>query len=123
MKRHHNNGLKKRCGCPRRTWAKCLHPWHLHFKHHLKNHRVSLDVIARALGEPKPRSKAEATDLADRLRAEIRAGRNPVVRPVAEPVTSALTFGDVSDRYLEEYVGKIDTLDGTSSTTTYGAAG
>ena len=34
------------------------------------------------------------------------------MRPVAEPVTSVLTFGDVSDRYLEEYVGKIDTLDG-----------
>ena len=60
MTRHQHGGLKKRCACARRQWTKCAHPWHLHFKHHLKNHRVSLDVIARAVGEPKPRSKAEA---------------------------------------------------------------
>ena len=30
--RHHNDGLRKICGCPRRQWAKCRHPWHFSFK-------------------------------------------------------------------------------------------
>ena len=32
MKRRQNGGLRKVCGCPRRTWAKCTHPWHFNFK-------------------------------------------------------------------------------------------
>ena len=112
MKRHHNNGLKKRCGCPRRTWAKCPHPWHLQFFHKGRDHRFSLSRMARTLGEPIPASKTEAKALADRLRGEIRAGRTPVARPVPTPDVSGLTFGDVCDRYLVEYVGEIDTPDG-----------
>ena len=112
MKRHHNNGLKKRCGCPRRTWAKCPHPWHLQFFHKGRDHRFSLSRMARTLGEPIPASKTEAKALADRLRGEIRAGRTPVARPVPTPDVSGLTFGDVCDRYLLEYVGEIDTPDG-----------
>ena len=112
MKRHHNNGLKKRCGCPRRTWAKCPHPWHLQFFHKGRDHRFSLSRMVRTLGEPIPASKTEAKALADRLRGEIRAGRTPVARPVPTPDVSGLTFGDVCDRYLLEYVGEIDTPDG-----------
>ena len=112
MARHRNNGLKKRCGCPRRTWAKCPHPWHLQFFHKGRDHRFSLNQIARTLGEPIPASKTEAKALADRLRGEIRAGRDPSARPVPKPDVSGLTFGDVCNRYLVEYVGKIDTPDG-----------
>ena len=68
--------------------------------------------MVRTLGEPIPASKTEAKALADRLRGEIRAGRTPVARPVPTPDVSGLTFGDVCDRYLLEYVGEIDTPDG-----------
>jgi hypothetical protein len=43
QKRSHNNGLRKRCGCPRSKWAKCDHPWHFNYKHNGVHHRVSLD--------------------------------------------------------------------------------
>ena len=84
----------------------------MQFHHAGINHRFSLDVVASTLGEPKPQSKAEAKHLADRVKTEIRAGRNPAPRPVETPDASGLTFGDVCDRYLTEYFGKIDTPDG-----------
>ena len=31
-RRHHNNGLRKVCGCARRTWAKCPHAWYFNYK-------------------------------------------------------------------------------------------
>ncbi len=43
MKRHHNHGLRKICGCPRRLWPKCDHGWHLNFKHAGTHYRFSLD--------------------------------------------------------------------------------
>ena len=112
MKRHQNDGVSKRCQCPRREWSRCVHPWHLAFKRGGTRYRFSLSRMARTLGEPRPASKTEAKALADRLRGEIRAGRTPVARPVPPPDVSGLTFGDVCDRYLVEYVGEIDTPDG-----------
>ena len=112
MKRHQNDGVSKRCQCPRREWSRCVHPWHLAFKRGGTRYRFSLSRMARTLGEPRPASKTEAKALADRLRGEIRAGRTPVARPVPTPDVSGLTFGDVCDRYLVEYVGEIDTPDG-----------
>ena len=112
MKRHQNDGVSKRCQCPRREWSRCVHPWHLAFKRGGNRYRFSLSRMARTLGEPIPASKTEAKALADRLRGEIRAGRTPVARPVPTPDVSGLTFGDVCDRYLLEYVGEIDTPDG-----------
>ena len=105
MTRHRNGGLKKRCGCPRRQWAKCSHPWHFGCYHNGREHRYSLSEIARARGDTVPTSKTEAKDLADRLRGEIRAGKNPNARLAQQSSPDVrLTFGDVSDRYLDEYV-------------------
>ena len=45
MKRHHNDGLRKRCDClddPRRQWAKCAHPWHFGFKWDSQHYRFSV---------------------------------------------------------------------------------
>ena len=111
-KRHHNDGLAKRCGCPRREWTKCVHPWHLQFQYRNEFHRCSLNVIASTLGEPKPQSKSEAKKLADCLRVEIRAGRNPLAQPAAQPAVTSLTFGDVVDRYVAEYLGRRETSNG-----------
>ena len=44
--RHRSDGLRKRCGCPRRQWSKCLHPWHIGFAYNGKEHRWSLHKVA-----------------------------------------------------------------------------
>ena len=104
MTRHRNGGLKKRCGCPRRTWAKCSHPWHFGYYHKGREHRCSLSQIARALGEEVPTSKTEAKELADRLRALIRAGNNPVSVSQEPDPMGRMTLRDVMLAYEREYV-------------------
>ena len=107
-----NGGLKKRCGCPRRQWSKCAHPWHFGFAHDGKEYRFSLTKIARLRNETPPKSTSEAKDLGDRLRVEIRGGRDPLASAALQSDPSSLTFADVCDRYLVEYVGKLDTSEG-----------
>ena len=96
-----NGGLKKRCGCPRRQWSKCAHPWHFGFAYDGKEHRWSLHKVA---GKPPGyrMSKTEAQTIADRLRSEIRAGRLTDTGSVSSD--TELTFGDVVERYLERHV-------------------
>ena len=71
MAKHRNRGLRKRCECPRRNWAKCPHPWHFNFKWNGEHYRFSLD---REVGHPVT-SKTEAEKETDRLRTAIREGR------------------------------------------------
>jgi integrase len=65
-----NDGLRKVCGCPRRGWPKCPHPWHFNYSWHGTPYRFSLD---KQLGR-KVRSKIEAAAEAKRLREAIEAG-------------------------------------------------
>ena len=71
MRRIRNAGLRKRCSCPRRHWAKCPHGWHFNFKWKGVHHRLSLD---REVGRPVT-NKTDAHAEADRIRREIREGR------------------------------------------------
>ena len=71
MTKQRNRGLRKRCECPRKNWAKCSHPWHFNFKWKGEHYRFSLD---REVGHPVT-SKTEAEKEADRLRTAIREGR------------------------------------------------
>ncbi len=77
MPRHRNHGLRKICGCPRRTWPKCQHGWHFNFKHTGKHYRLSLD---RHAGRRLP-NKTEAQAEADAIRMAIRKGRSAARRP------------------------------------------
>src|SRR5262245_49561421 len=97
MPRHRNGGIRKRCPCSRRNWAKCSHPWHFAFKHGGQHYRLALD---RRIG-----SREAALQEADRLRAKIRAGtfRAPG-QPEGPSRDTRLTFGDVADCYLRGYV-------------------
>ena len=96
-----NGGLKKRCGCPRRQWSKCAHPWHFGFKSAGKEHRWSLHKVAE-----KPvgywMSKSEAEAIRDRLRAQIREGTLGDIS--GRQADARLTFGDVANQYLERHV-------------------
>ena len=102
--RHHNQGLRKLCGCPRRSWAKCKHPWHFSFKHHGVHHRFSLD---RQLGRHVS-SRTEAEDVAERLRVAIKDGTlaeraaAPPSHPAPETLESyARAFLHVADLNLK----------------------
>ena len=97
--RHHNNGLRKICGCPRRTWAKCAHPWHFNFKWEGRSYRFSLD---REVGK-RLASKADAEAEADRLRSEIRH-HTFRAKPTAQPATAAgLTFSAFGEKFVKGY--------------------
>lgn len=102
-----HDGLKKRCEHSRRQWPKCGCSWHFSFFYGGKEHRHSLDVVARARGLRLARTKHDALALRDKLRDEIRDGK--AVEPAAatvtpEPTTTALTFADVVKSYKERYV-------------------
>ena len=99
-----NGGLKKRCRCPRRQWPKCPHPWHFGFQHNGGEWRYSLDKIADLRGDRAPRSKTDALSWADRLRAEIRSGIDPLAPAVPTVPAIDMTFGDVADGYIEGHV-------------------
>ncbi len=99
MTRHRNDGLKKRCACPRRSWSKCRHPWHLGFSHQGKEYRWSLHKVAdRPPGYWM--SKTEAEGIRDRLRGQIREG----TVAAATNLDSRLTFGEVVKKYLQGHV-------------------
>lgn len=99
--------IHKPCGCPRPKWVRCSHPWHFAFRYVGKEYRFSLN---KQTGKPSGyvMTKTEAEQLADQFRHEIRSGVfQPAPRPAA-PVPAVdltrLTFGDVADQYLREYV-------------------
>ena len=69
--RHRNNGLRKRCDCPRTKWSKCPHGWHFNFRWKGVNHRLSLD---RECGR-HIESKTEAQGEVERIRLAIREGK------------------------------------------------
>jgi integrase len=112
MRRSSTGGIRKRCGCARRQWAKCVHPWHFSFHHKATSkttrtgkatfeHRISLHKYAgKPLGYWMSRSEAEA--LADQLRSEIRNGHGPDA--TKNPAVVAKTLGDVAQAYIRDYV-------------------
>jgi integrase len=105
MPKHANDGVKKRCRCGKRKWAKCKHPWHFSFYWRGREHRYSLDQVARARNQPAPRSRTEAATWRDLLRNEIR--NNTFAKQPVDPVPEGrLTFGDVCDQYLTKHVQK-----------------
>lgn len=101
-----HDGIRKRCDCARRKWAKCTHPWHFSFHHGGHEHRYSLDKIARARNEPVPTGKTEAAKWRDRLRDEIRKGTfvDPDAPTPIAPGDTRLTLADVVRDYRKKYV-------------------
>jgi integrase len=98
--RHLNRGLRKICGCARRTWAKCPHSWHFNFKPKGgQSYRFSVDSEAGKRIE----AKTDAEALADGWRSQIRAG---TFRRSAEQVLTtcdigALTLAKFGETYFE----------------------
>jgi len=68
-----NDGLIKRCSCPRRAWPKCPHPWHVGVQVRGKEYRYSLNKV---FGKPPgyEMTKTEAKSLREKLAGQIRDG-------------------------------------------------
>lgn len=93
-----NHGLRKICGCPRRTWPKCSHAWHFSYRWRGRDHRFSLE---RHLGR-RITSKSEGEAEAEKLRIAIREGRVAMVAApqiVASTTAVALRFRDVAEEW------------------------
>jgi integrase len=100
-RRHH--GLKKRCTCPSTKWSRCSHPWHFSFHWAGREHRYSLHAIAKK-DRRYVMSKTEAQALADKLRAEIRDGKDVESGAAGSSSTAPLTFSDVAAAYLKRHI-------------------
>lgn len=127
--RHTNDGLRKLCGCPRRTWVKCRHPWHFNFKWQQEVYRFSLErrigqVVRDADGTWKRdratlgdrlTSKTEAEDERDRLRTAIRAGTLQQQPEADQPQQQTLTLAQLMKTYRTRHVevNRPDTLKNT----------
>ena len=100
MTRHRNDGLRKRCRCPRRQWAKCGHPWHLNFKWGGVHYRVSVD---RYVGHHVGGGKTAARQAADRIREEIRSGTFVATSDPRPATPDAVTLSVYGAIFLERY--------------------
>src|SRR5687767_5182963 len=100
-KRQPNRGLRKICDCPRRTWAKCPHPWHFNFKPKGgPSYRFSVDSQAGKHIE----SKGDAEALADTWRTAIRDGtfrRSGTAASVVNNTTETITLQRFGGIYAE----------------------
>lgn len=97
MVKNRNGGLRKRCGCPRRNWAKCSHGWHFNFKWKGVHYRLSLD---REVGRSVT-NKTEAQAEADRIRANIREGRFRTIAP-----SPSATLEQLGELYFAKHLTK-----------------
>jgi integrase len=104
MSRNRNAGLRKRCGCPRRNWAKCPHGWHLNYKPKGGSHyRLSID---REVGR-HVETKTEAVAEAERIRTAIRSGTfrpKEDCRPDPRAIDAPLSIEQLGNTYFGEYI-------------------
>jgi integrase len=91
--RRRNAGIRKRCGCRRKDWPKCKHPWHLNFKFKGTHYRLSLD---REVGHPIT-NRTDAERAAEGIRTAIREGTFRAPEPPAPEVPVVLTFSEFRD--------------------------
>jgi integrase len=117
MTRHNNDGLRKLCGCARRGWAKCPHPWHFSFTWNGEDFRFSLErsvkrIIRGADGRwhrdratlgDRIDSKTAAETERDRLRAAIRDG-SLLEGAALKPQRDTLTLSQLLDTYRKDYI-------------------
>ena len=95
-KRHDNRGLRKVCGCARRSWAKCKHPWHVNVQVHGVPVRKSLD---RLVGK-RIKSKTEAETAFEKLKVRLKEGT------LDAEIPPDLTLSAMLERYQRDYLSR-----------------
>lgn len=115
--RHRNDGLRKLCGCARRTWAKCEHPWHFDYKWNGERYRFTLDrTVGRLRKDAKGKwrrdrgtlgdkitSKTAAEQEQERLRTAIREGTLQKA-PDDKPQRDTLALAALMAAYRKQHI-------------------
>lgn len=103
-KRIKNDGLIKRCGCPRAKWLRCLkHPWHMAHMHDGEHYRFPLYRFAKKPSdEPMTKSEAEAYQR-DAIQAIHRGELTTDGRRKVEAI-AGLTVDEGFDLYVRDWV-------------------
>jgi hypothetical protein len=110
MMTRRNNGLRKLCGCTRRNWSKCPHPWHFNFKlRGGKAWRFSLDTETECLSGPRKVLEDSCRSHPKRdprwyIRAGRRQGKEAPKAATAGTATSP-TFATVAGQYAADSEG------------------
>ena len=99
MSRARHGGLKKRCGCLRRNWSECSHPWYFNFAWKGEHYRLNLDRLVGRDLKGKTDAKAEA----ERLRERIRAGDFRRDQEAADSATRPVTFESIGAVFIERW--------------------
>lgn len=98
------DGIWKRCGCARKRWSGCPHPWYFAFRSGKGNfHRFNLNKRA---GKPRNyvMAKSEAESLRDLYRSQIRAHTLTDKGGGDRSPDTRLSMRDVAKDYSERYV-------------------
>ena len=103
---HRNGGIRKICGCGRRVWAKCPHPWHLNYRWKGQGFRLSLDRYAGLHIESKTKAEEVAAEIRKAIRAGTftlapAAGSRPEPKPEGERTDKS--FETVADIFVDSY--------------------
>jgi len=94
-KRHDNGGLRKVCGCARKKWAKCSHPWHVNVTINGLHIRKSLAKVTKRTIT----SKTEAEAAFEAFKVQLRNA--PAVTKDAA-LTPPMTLGEMLDAYQRD---------------------
>ena len=103
--RHDNDGLRKVCGCPRRTWPKCRHPWHINVQVNGVHVRKSLDRLVRK----RITSKTDAETEFDKLKVRLKEGT------LDAEIPPDVTLSAMLERYQRDYLSRTPSAGRTRS--------
>ena len=102
--RKRNDGIRKQCGCARKNWPKCRHPWHFNYRRAARSTTASASA-ARSVARIDGKTEAEAE--AERIWTEIRSGTFQSVgsAPHGTPISAApdtMTFSAFAAIWKEQ---------------------
>jgi len=103
---HRNDGLLKRCGCSRKRWSDCLHPWWFNLCVDKTSFRFNMTKRA-GLPPKKPLSRSEAERWRDHFRTLARNGeitrRGRPTHVAGSKPGDGQTLRQVSDAFIEHW--------------------
>jgi integrase len=100
--------VKKRCRCGEARWTKCADPWYLKdFQHRGQRYAHSVTQWASVVLAQTITTKTEAEDVADTMRAAIKAGTYVAAEdhhppPPPEPPKAWRTLDDLVEQFILE---------------------
>jgi hypothetical protein len=108
-----NGGIRKRCGCPWKSWQRCAHPWHANYSFNGREYRVSLHKWAKKQAD-YVMLETEAKSLFSRWKTAIEDGE---VKTAKEVKAESLTLDAIAKTYIKNM--RITLIDGSAQPRTW----